>query len=129
MTMDAKLAESFAKRNALKIISGLNNFDGEKVTSVCRAAEVGGATFVDIAAAPDLIKSVRQLISLPICASAVEPEALVESVAAGADLVEIGNFDSWISFRLSLVGNLFLIGPINLKIVRNCSPFTPSSRS
>ena len=93
MTMDAKLAKSFAQRNALKVISGLNNFDVEKVTSVCKAAELGGATFVDIAAHPDLIKTVRQLISLPICVSAVKPEALVESVAAGADLIEIGNFD------------------------------------
>ena len=90
--MDAKLANCFTQRKALKIISGLNNFDVEKVTSVCRAAEVGGATFVDIAADPNLIKTVRQLISLPICVSAVNPEALVASVAAGADLIEIGNF-------------------------------------
>jgi thiamine monophosphate synthase len=95
MIMDANLASSFRARKALKVISGLNNFDVAKVSSVCKAAELGGATFVDIAADADLIKTVRQLISLPICVSAVKPEAFVEAVAAGADLIEIGNFDSF----------------------------------
>lgn len=32
---------------------------------------------------------------MPICVSAVEPELFVTAVAAGADLIEIGNFDSF----------------------------------
>ena len=32
---------------------------------------------------------------LPICVSAVEPELFVSAVNAGADLIEIGNFDSF----------------------------------
>jgi hypothetical protein len=93
MTIHPQLAIGFAQKKALKIISGLNNFDVAKVTAIAEAAEAGGATFIDIAAAPDLIAAVRQVTSLPICVSAVEPELLAAAVDSGADLVEIGNFD------------------------------------
>jgi hypothetical protein len=62
---------------------------------VVKAAKAGGATFVDIAVKPDLVKTVRSLTDLPICVSAVEPELFVPAVKAGADLIEIGNFDSF----------------------------------
>ena len=95
MTVHPKLAKALTQKNALKVISGLNNFDQEKVTAVVKAAAAGGATFVDIAADPSLVATVRNLISLPICVSAVEPELFVSAVNAGADLIEIGNFDSF----------------------------------
>jgi len=53
--------------------------------------------FVDIAADSDLIQLSRQLTNLPICVSAVEPERFVKAV--GADLIEIGNFDSFYAGR------------------------------
>ncbi|MGF1482639.1 MAG: DUF561 domain-containing protein [Cyanophyceae cyanobacterium] len=87
--------KQFEQRNVLKVISGLNNFDRERVAAIVKAAEAGGATFVDIAAAPDLIRYVRTLIDIPICVSAVEPEKFVQAVQAGADSIEIGNFDSF----------------------------------
>jgi len=61
MTMHHNLARAFAEKNALKIISGLNNFNLNHVTSVVKAAEAGGATFVDIAAEPTLVKTIRNL--------------------------------------------------------------------
>lgn len=95
MILHPKLAQAFANRNALKIISGLNNFDRDRVTAVVKAATAGGATFVDIAADPDLVQKIRKLTDLPVCVSAVEPELLVSAVKAGADLIEIGNFDTF----------------------------------
>ena len=95
MTIPPSLQQALSQRRALKIISGLNNFDAERVSATVKAADRGGATFVDIAADPDLVRLVRGLISLPICVSAVEPEQFVAAVAAGADLIEIGNFDSF----------------------------------
>lgn len=80
---------------ALKIISGLNNRDADRVAAVVRAADQGGASFVDIAADPNLVRLAKQLTNLPICVSAVKPEAFVTAVEAGADLIEIGNFDSF----------------------------------
>lgn len=95
MTLHSQLQKAFAQKQVLKVISGLNNFDIERVTAIVKAAEAGGATLVDIAADVSLIRHVRKTINLPICVSAVEPELLVSAVEAGADLVEIGNFDSF----------------------------------
>lgn len=95
MPIHSTLREPFAQRRALKIISGLNNFDVERVTAIVKAADRGGATFVDIAADPALVQVARQVTNLPICVSAVEPNRFVAAVEAGADLIEIGNFDSF----------------------------------
>ena len=97
MTIHPLLNKALTQKVALKVISGLNNFDHERVTAVVKAAAAGGATFVDIAAEPTLIETVRNLINLPICVSAVEPKLFVSAVNAGADLIEIGNFDSFYS--------------------------------
>ncbi len=93
--MHPALRSVFAQGQVLKIISGLHNFDAERVAAVVKAADRGGASFVDIAADPALIAVARQHTALPICVSAVEPERFVQAMAAGADLIEIGNFDSF----------------------------------
>ncbi|OKH17812.1 DUF561 domain-containing protein [[Limnothrix rosea] IAM M-220] len=93
--MDVMLKDAFAQGRALKVISGLKNLDKENVLAVARAAEMGGATFVDIAADAELIRLVKAAISLPVCVSAVDAEVLAAAVEAGADLVEIGNFDAF----------------------------------
>ena len=95
MTMHPTLQQAFQQSRVLKVISGLNNFDANSVAAIVKAADRGGATFVDIAVDPDLVKRVRSLTSLPICVSAVEPNQFVRAVQAGADLIEIGNFDSF----------------------------------
>lgn len=95
MTMHAKLQPAFAQGQALKIISGLTNRDRDQVAAVVRAADQGGATFVDIAADADLVRLAQTLTDLPICVSAVEADAFLAPVAAGADLIEIGNFDAF----------------------------------
>jgi hypothetical protein len=93
MTILNQLHSAFSSRRALKIISGLQNFDRESVRLVVQAAAAGGATFVDIAADRELVQLAKAHCDLPICVSAVEPAKLAEAVAAGADLVEIGNYD------------------------------------
>ncbi len=95
MTMHPRLDRAFTSKNALKVISGLNNFNRDRVAQVVKAAEAGGATFVDIAAEPNLVRYIRSLTNLPICVSAVEPQLFVDALKAGADLIEIGNFDSF----------------------------------
>jgi Protein of unknown function (DUF561) len=92
--MHSSLQSAFANRTALKIISGLHNFDPERVAAVVRAADQGGATFVDIAADPGLVAIAKANTTLPVCVSAVDPQLFV---TAGADLIEIGNFDSFYS--------------------------------
>lgn len=95
MRMHPQLQQAFEQGRALKVITGLNNFNPNRVAATVTAAQQGGATFVDIAADADLIQLARSLTNLPICVSAVEPEKLRAAQAAGADLIEIGNFDSF----------------------------------
>jgi hypothetical protein len=95
MTMHPTLQQAFDQIRVLKVISGLNNFDANNVAAIVKAADRGGATFVDIAADSDLVRLVRGLTSMPVCVSAVEPQKFVSAVQAGADLIEIGNFDSF----------------------------------
>ncbi len=95
MTIHPSLQAMFGNQAALKIISGLTNFDRDRVAAVVKAADRGGASFVDIAADAELVRMAKQLTRLPICVSAVEPEKFVSAVAAGADLIEIGNFDAF----------------------------------
>ncbi|WP_017300667.1 DUF561 domain-containing protein [Nodosilinea nodulosa] len=93
--MRSDLQQAFETHSALKIISGLTNFDPLRVAAVVKAADQGGATLVDIAADADLVRLAKAETTLPICVSAVEPEAFLAPVAAGADLIEIGNFDAF----------------------------------
>jgi pyruvate/oxaloacetate carboxyltransferase len=93
--MHPTLKKAFDQSRVLKVISGLNNFDAKSVAATVKAADRGGASFVDIAADPDLVRMVRGLTNLPICVSAVEPDKFVSATEAGADLIEIGNFDSF----------------------------------
>ncbi|MEB3827956.1 DUF561 domain-containing protein [Phormidium sp. CCY1219] len=95
MTMHPTLQRDFAEGRALKIITGLTNFERDRVAITVKAAERGGATFVDIAADPKLVKLAKDLTNLPVCVSAVEPEKFLPCVEAGADLIEIGNFDAF----------------------------------
>ncbi|KAM7500661.1 hypothetical protein LguiA_025075 [Lonicera macranthoides] len=87
--------KDFHERRALKIISGLQNLDRDNVASVVTAADKGGATHVDIACDPDLVKLATSLTTLPICVSSVDPSAFAAAVEAGALMVEIGNYDSF----------------------------------
>ncbi|MGK7906210.1 MAG: DUF561 domain-containing protein [Synechococcus sp.] len=91
----AAMLEALASRRALKVISGLQNFDATSVRRVVRAAEMGGAAWVDIAADRSLIEMARQETQLPICVSAIDPDLLKGAVESGADFVEIGNYDSF----------------------------------
>ncbi|HEY9746220.1 MAG TPA: DUF561 domain-containing protein [Oculatellaceae cyanobacterium] len=85
---------AIAERRAVKVIAGIANFDVENVLAVARTAEAAGAHAVDVAARPEIIKAVRGVTSASIVASSVSPVELAEAVAAGADAVELGNFDA-----------------------------------
>jgi thiamine monophosphate synthase len=95
MTVLTTLQRAFEQGRALKVITGLTNFDSHSVANTVKAAHFGGATFVDIAADSDLVRLAKSLTNLPICVSAVEPAKFVPAVEAGADLIEIGNFDAF----------------------------------
>ena len=50
---------------------------------------------LDIACKPELVESAIEISSLPVCVSSVDPKLFINSVKAGASLIEIGNYDSF----------------------------------
>ncbi|KAK4421091.1 putative protein ycf23 [Sesamum alatum] len=99
-TKDTVLKD-FHQRRALKIISGLQNLDRDNVAAVVTAADKGGATHVDIACDPDLVRLATSLTALPVCVSSVDPAAFPAAIEAGALMVEIGNYDSFYEMGLT----------------------------
>ncbi|KAF7803186.1 thiamine monophosphate synthase [Senna tora] len=77
------------------IITGLQNYNKDNIASVVIAAEKGGATHVDIACDPELVTLAISLTSCPVCVSSVDPATFPAAVEAGAQMVEIGNYDSF----------------------------------
>jgi hypothetical protein len=95
-SLPASLRSAITGRRLLKVIAGLANFDAVQVERIGRSAAAGGADLLDIACDPELVARVAAACpDLPICVSAVEPERFPAAVAAGATMVEIGNFDSF----------------------------------
>ena len=93
--LPAALRLALTERRALKVIAGLTNFDAASVERISRAAGRGGADVLDIACDPALVSLAAQASALPICVSAVDPELFPAAVAAGAAMVEIGNYDAF----------------------------------
>ena len=90
-----KIEEELRSKSLLKVISGLNNFDAQSVKTIVEAAALGGADLVDIACKPELVDLARNHSSLHVCVSSVVPNAFLDSVKAGASLIEIGNYDTF----------------------------------
>ena len=81
-------------KKAVKIIAGIDNFDMDRVRNVVIAADKAGASAVDVAAKEEIIKMAKETTSLPIFVSSIVPQDLAMAVKAGADAIEVGNFDA-----------------------------------
>ena len=82
------------ERRAIKIIAGINNRDLNNVAKVCRAAQMGHASAVDVAADINVYKTARKYTKLPVFVSSINPFDLLDAAKWGADAIEIGNFDA-----------------------------------
>ena len=82
------------EKRAVKVISGINNYNLDKVAKICRAAQRGHASAVDIACDINVYKTARNNTKLPVFVSSIHPFELLDAVKWGADAIEIGNFDA-----------------------------------
>ena len=90
-----KVLTALKNKNFVKTISGIKNYDKQRVTSIVISAEAGGASAVDICDDPEIIKAVRSSVELPVFVSSIDPLKLIAAVSLGADVVEIGNYESF----------------------------------
>lgn len=82
------------EKRAIKVIAGIDNFNAESVKNVVSAAEMGGASAVDICYNEEIISMVKEMTTLPVFVSSIVPEELANAVKLGADAIEVGNFDA-----------------------------------
>ena len=94
MNRKTNLMRSIEKKSMVKIIAGIDNFDIENVKKVICAADMAGATAVDIAANKDIIALAKELTDIAIFVSSINPEELEMAVNMGVDAIEIGNYDA-----------------------------------
>ena len=95
-SLPVPLQEALGQRRLLKVIAGLTNRDQASVEKIARAAAAGGADLLDLACEPSLVERILEVApGLPLCVSAVDPALFPPAVAAGAAMVEIGNFDAF----------------------------------
>ena len=92
----SSVLKPFSEGNAFKVIAGLNNFDAGIVKNVVSAACTGGASHVDLACDASLVRLAKSISSeMAVCVSSIKPADFVAAVEAGADMIEIGNFDGF----------------------------------
>ena len=82
------------EKRAVKIIAGIDNYNADNVARVCRAAQKGHASAVDISCDKKIYDIARKNTKLPIFVSSVHPFELLNAVQWGVDAIEIGNFDA-----------------------------------
>lgn len=85
---------ALSARHALKAIAGIANFDADRVAAIVRAAEAGGAHAVDVAASTEVVKAAKANTRLTVFVSSTDPVALEAAAEAGADVLELGNYDA-----------------------------------
>ena len=90
-----KLDDMFTKKQVVKIISGIDNTNFNVILKYIKTCEMSNATYIDITANPNIVSIAKRVTNLPICVSSISVKALYACVQAGADIIEIGNFDSF----------------------------------
>lgn len=100
-----KVLNSLKNKNFVKIISGIQNYDRQKSLYVAMAAEMAGATAIDICDDPQIIKPIRALVQMPIFVSSIDPIKLVAGVSYGADVLEIGNYEPFYKIEKMFTSN------------------------
>nr|YP_010338236.1 hypothetical protein MW410_pgp194 [Bangia atropurpurea]UNJ18186.1 hypothetical protein [Bangia atropurpurea] len=93
MTISSKISSDFNNKIALKVITGLNNFNIKQIKQMALASEIAKATYLDIAADINIVKELESISTIPICVSAVASKKLQKCQQAGVNIFEVGNYD------------------------------------
>lgn len=86
--------QALASRTLVKAIAGINNYDKASIATLLNAVNHSTVSAVDVAACPDIVGWSRQQTQALIFASSVSPSHLLKAAQAGADVLELGNFDA-----------------------------------
>nr|YP_009394915.1 hypothetical protein [Polysiphonia stricta]ARW63477.1 hypothetical protein [Polysiphonia stricta] len=85
--------KDFKEKRVIKVITGISNTNVYQISKIAKAAELANASYLDVVANTQVVKFLKSFSSLPICVSSIETIDIYNCLAAGADIVEIGNYD------------------------------------
>nr|YP_009398004.1 hypothetical protein [Gredgaria maugeana]ARW67190.1 hypothetical protein [Gredgaria maugeana] len=89
------LYNSFKSKKVIKVIAGIQNTNMYHIAQIASAANLANASYLDISANVKIVKFLKSFSSLPLCISSIDPIDIYNCISAGADLVEIGNYDTF----------------------------------
>lgn len=89
----SKFMNSFKLNNVIKVISGLNTLNINKIHRMLKSAEIAKADYIDVVANTKIISLLSNITDFPLCVSSIDPVELYNCSVAGAKVLEIGNFD------------------------------------
>nr|YP_010619041.1 hypothetical protein PNW47_pgp141 [Pterosiphonia complanata]WAX03054.1 hypothetical protein [Pterosiphonia complanata] len=90
-----KLHNSFQSKNVIKVITGIQNTSIYQIARIAKAADLANASYLDVSANTRIVKFLKSFSSLPLCVSSIDPIDIYNCILAGADLIEVGNYDSF----------------------------------
>nr|YP_009399262.1 hypothetical protein [Kapraunia schneideri]ARW68868.1 hypothetical protein [Kapraunia schneideri] len=88
-----QIKDAFDAKSLIKVIAGIDNTNIKNVIKIAKAADLSQATYIDIAANVKLVKILKKISQLPICISSINSIDIYNCILAGADIIEIGNYD------------------------------------
>lgn len=97
----SKFVNSFKLKNVIKVISGLNTLNIKKIHRMLKSAEIAKANYIDIVANTKIISLLSNITDCPLCVSSIDPVELYNCSVAGAEVLEIGNFDIFYSKNIN----------------------------
>lgn len=88
------LKRLLGEKQLIKAIAGISNYNLVRVSQVVKAAQLAGVAAVDIAASVELVREIRKQTEAILFVSSITPMSLLQAAKAGADVLELGNFDA-----------------------------------
>lgn len=80
------------EKRAIKISAGSNNFNLDSVAKICRAAQAGKASAVEIASDKAVYDTARKNTRLPLFVSSVHPFEILRAAEYGVEAIQIGPY-------------------------------------
>nr|YP_009399464.1 hypothetical protein [Dictyomenia sonderi]ARW69070.1 hypothetical protein [Dictyomenia sonderi] len=90
-----QLNKSFESKKVIKVITGIHNTNIYQIAQIAKAANLAKASYLDVSANTKIVKFVKSFSSLPVCISSIDPIDIYNCMLAGADLIEVGNYDAF----------------------------------
>lgn len=108
------------EKRAIKISSGMENYDIEFIKQIIYSSQYAKASAIEVPFDENIISVAMNTSSLPVFVSSLFPEKLKVAIDLGVDAIEIGNFKSLLKkgIKISSV-NLFKLAQKVKRIAEN----------